>query len=87
MSELASEAVNVVVHCITVWRIKRQAKEDHSWLHSLTHDRLNVALALFYQPRPQFIVLQAARLPVHGLDLREITLGLPKRVSVLPSVP
>ena len=42
MSEQLSEAVNAVVHCITMWQVKRQGKEDHSWLKSLARDRLNV---------------------------------------------
>ena len=52
--ELASEAANAVVHCITAWQIKRRGKEDHSWLQSLACDQLNVALVLFCQPCPRF---------------------------------
>ena len=39
---------------ITVWQIKRQGKQGHFWLQSLTHDQLIVALVLFHQPCVRF---------------------------------
>ena len=48
------KAANAVVYCITAWQIKRRGKYHHSWLQSLAHDRLIMALSLFYRPRLRF---------------------------------